>query len=326
VGVINLPERNEQLYIVGPSAAHRVLRLDAPGHVLHGVFVMKVGNGGRYWADVYPPQPTERPPVGGEKSVHKDVKGERAEAEAEVRATSTTTAPGRSEAGSRCGDIGGGVGGSAASADVESAFVVIQALLEATQGEAPSAQVDRGWAAPRREPPPQPPPQAGPHRRPQGEWQGAGMPAALPPPPVPHPSAMHRPAQAPLAPPPVRAPPTGVIPSPQRLPQHLPAQPPITNTQHAGYAAGGSAACYGGAPHVPVPHVPPVRPGTGSTGYGAAGNTGYGAAGSIPTAPGPELVPPPGAPGDPNHALNLQQLQNLSTEQLISLCTQIGMG
>ena len=55
VGVVNLPGQNEFLYLVGPSCARRVLRLDAPRHLLYGVFVMRIGEGGERWSHVHMP-------------------------------------------------------------------------------------------------------------------------------------------------------------------------------------------------------------------------------------------------------------------------------
>ena len=350
VGVINLPGQNEQLYVVGPSSARTVLRLDAPGHVLYGVFVMRVGHGGECWANVnaaavahpHPPPPPAAPGAIAKPAEGSSVSNAAAVVRAvgEVRphvphaAVIPLPVPGAEGEGAS-----GNGGRQSDNADVLNAFESIKALLKATESSA-SAASDRGsWAgasaagvgnsngvgavgqgtaghagqaartfAPLQTVQTLPPTVSALPPPPHPTAFGIGMPAALPPPSTPHPAALPPPSHP--MPPPAHARllpgvPTG---GGGGMPSHMP--PPIV--QPPGY--GGPPAVADAPVTGPPPSIAwkePSVPGVPD--------------GSTPALmpPPPALMPPPSwAPGafnDQNHAQNLQQLQNLSTESLISL-------
>ena len=304
VGVINLKEKNEQLYIVGPTAARTVLRLDAPGHVIYGVFVMKVSSSGKYWADVHPPSPKQthtltsvEPAEGSEAKDEESGMGD--ERPAKVARIKRPEAAGEGAGGQDAYDPGldapiSGTGpvvpdkvsvadppsanmaGDTCASDVadssanaEIAMNALKALLAATGGMGGASNEAGGGAA----------------------WTAQGAnPAGLPPPDMP------------------------------QLP-HVGPPPPYMPRQ----GAGGAAECGNTVTHRVNPAVE-AHP-TGPQGVHASQHI-LAHAPDLPPQQGlrdvsqpPAYVAPGGGPAamDPHHSQHMQQLQSLSSEQLIAL-------
>ena len=319
------------MYIAGPTAARLVLGLDAPGNVLYGVFIMRVGHGGEYWSQVHarpPPAPVpasesvvpaERParvrfaaPVATDTANQRTAPVVSVECASVKEVRGVPTAPevaaaapnGGIAAAAACPSEAApaaAAGGSGAThdgdPDLMNAFESIKALLKATDSSAvtpstapASAPSSSGLARAAA------PPMLHPHSVAQGRPErreeapptshapglgssGAGVRAALPPPSTPHPST-------------IQHPPTTHVPPPRHS-QPLPV---------------------GRAAMLPPPAAPPPVHHHGDGGPGAGPAQG-------PASQPPANVPAPAAGqfNDPDHARNLQQLQNLSTEHLISL-------